>query len=65
MLSVITSVIGLTLSVGVAIHEWLYRQDHPYSSGVSGVLIALSLAVAAGCLAALSLALSRIRDDKS
>ena len=54
--------VGLTLSVGVAIHEWIYRHDHPYASGVSGVLVVLALAVAAGCVAALQLSVARMRE---
>ena len=63
MLGVVASGVGLTLSVGVAIHEWLYRHDHPYRSGVSGVLVVLSLAVAAGCVAALQLTLAHVKEQ--
>ena len=64
MLGVATSVVGLTLSVGVAIHEWLYRHDHPYRSGVSGVLVVLSIAVAAGCVAVLQLSLAHLKEQR-
>lgn len=44
------SVAGTTLCLGVALHEWLYRQQHPHRHGVSTVLIVL--AVGAACVGA-------------
>jgi hypothetical protein len=43
------ALVGLVLSAGVAVHEWLYHQDHPHQTGVSGVLVVLAIAVALGC----------------
>ena len=40
---VMFAVIGAVLCAGVAFHEWQYHQDHPFATGVPGVLIALTI----------------------
>jgi hypothetical protein len=45
------SVVGAVLCVGVAIHEWNYHDDHPYATGVSGILAVLGFGAALGCAA--------------
>ena len=35
---------GAALSVGVAVHEWSYHEDHPGRTGVSGVLTVVKFA---------------------
>jgi hypothetical protein len=37
------AIIGALIFAGVAIHEWNYYQDHPHRTGVSGVLVWLSI----------------------
>jgi len=57
--AMVLSVVGAVLAGGVAIHEWLYRQDHKYAPGVSGVLVVLSIAAMLGCIAVADLAWER------
>ena len=44
--------IGVALSIGVAWHEWSYRQTHHGHTGVSGVFVVLAIACGCGCLSA-------------
>jgi hypothetical protein len=50
--------VGAVLCVGVAVHEWTYHEDHPYATGVSGVLTVAGIGAALGCLAVAALAVS-------
>jgi hypothetical protein len=38
-----TAVAAALVSVGVIVHEWRYRVQHPHAVGVSGELIALAV----------------------
>ena len=38
---------SVVVSVGVAIHEWMYAHDHPHRYGPAYVIVLLALAVAA------------------
>jgi type III secretory pathway component EscS len=59
LIAFIAAIVGLVLSLGVAVHEWQYHTSHKYATGLSGVLVVLSLSVALGCLAAALLAWRR------
>jgi hypothetical protein len=61
--AIVLSVVGAVLSAGVAIHEWMYHQDHKYAPGVSGVLVVLALAVTVACLAIADVALTHQREQ--
>ena len=50
VVAVCLAVAGAALSVGVAVHEWSYHEDHPGRPGVSGVLTVLGVGAALGCL---------------
>ena len=56
VVAVCLGVAGAALSIGVAVHEWSYHQDHPGRTGVSGVLTVLGSGAALGCLAVVVLA---------
>jgi hypothetical protein len=60
--ALVLAVIGAVLCAGVAVHEWQYHQDHKYATGVSGVLVVLSLGGLAGCLAVAFLAWARLKN---
>lgn len=51
------------LAAGVTVHEALYYRGHPNATGVSGVLVALGLAVALVALPVAVSAWRRIVDD--
>lgn len=62
VVAVCLAVAGAALSVGVAVHEWSYHQDHPGRTGVSGVLTVLGVGAVLGCLAVAVLAWAIGRD---
>ena len=62
VVAVCLAVAGAALSVGVAVHEWTYHQDHPGRTGVSGVLTVLGVGAVLGCLAVAVLAWAIGRD---
>ena len=41
--------VAALLCAGAGIHEWAYYNDHPYATGVSGVVAILGLGAALGC----------------
>ena len=56
VVAICLAIAGALLCAGVAVHEWTYHQDHPGRTGVSGVLTALGIGAALGCLAVAALA---------
>jgi len=62
MRTVSVAIVGVVLALGVAIHEWIYHQNHKFAPGVSGVLVVLALAVACGCFAAADIAYHRMTE---
>ena len=48
--AVILALIGAAACFGTAVHEYFYYQDHPFRTGVSGVLVWLAAGAALGCL---------------
>ena len=51
VIALLLSIVGAILCAGVAIHEWNYHEDHPFATGVSGVLVVLALGAMLGCVA--------------
>ena len=62
VVAICLAVAGAALSVGVALYEWSYHQDHPGRTGVSGVLTVLGVGAALSCLAVAVLAWATGRD---
>jgi len=56
VIAIVLALAGAALSAGVAVHEWNYHEDHPYATGVSGVLTVLGIGAALGCIAVAVLA---------
>ena len=56
--ALVLALIGAAMCAGVAIHEWNYHEDHPFATGVSGVLTLLASGAALGCLAVAALAVA-------
>jgi len=60
--ALVLSLIGAVLCAGVAFHEWQYHQDHPFATGVSGVLTVFAIGATLGCLAVAVLAVALGRE---
>jgi hypothetical protein len=58
VVALVLALIGAALCAGVAVHEWQYHEDHPFATGVSGVLTVLSIGATLGCLAVAALAIA-------
>lgn len=62
VIALVLAVTGAVLCSGVAVHEWSYHEDHPFATGVSGVLTVLSIGATLGCLAVAALVIAADRD---
>jgi hypothetical protein len=56
VVAVCMAIAGAVVCGGVAIHEWNYHENHPFRTGVSGVLTVLAIGGVLGCLAVAVLA---------
>lgn len=56
--ALVLSLVGAAILAGVFFHEWAYYRDHPFATGVSGVLMWMSAGGFFGCLGVAALALS-------
>jgi hypothetical protein len=63
VVAVVLSLAGAALCAGVAVHEWQYHEDHPFATGVSGVLTVFAIGATLGCLAVAVLAVALGRRD--
>lgn len=59
VVALVLGLLGAAVCVGVGLHEYAYYRDHPFRTGVSGVLVWLAAGGALGCLAAAASAWSR------
>ena len=59
VVALVLALIGAALCAGVAVHERQYHEDHPFATGVSGVLTVLAIGATLGCLAVAALAIAR------
>jgi hypothetical protein len=62
VVALVLSLAGAALCAGVAIHEWQYHEDHPFATGVSGVLTVFAIGAMLGYLAVATLALALGRE---
>lgn len=58
VVSTFLALAGAVLCAGVAVHEWNYHEDHPFATGVSGVLTVLAIGAVLGCFAVAVLAIA-------
>lgn len=56
--ALVLALVGAAIMAGVFLHEWDYYRDHPFATGVSGVLMWMSAGGFFGCLGVAALALS-------
>jgi hypothetical protein len=60
--ALVLALAGALLCGWTAVNEWTYYQDHPFRTGVSGVLTVLAVGATLGCLAVAVLAIAVGRD---